>query len=225
MSTHVISKTRELLHVWERFCEQQSKMHDTARAHYKFYNYMIAIPAILLTTISGAGSLGISSEHNDVALSYVMGSLSLTAGAMFSIHRYMNIPELQHLHDFYGDEFLKLRNNIRLHLVITDDEDNKTFSSLVEFSKHIKTILDNCIDKSPSLPPMVVGLKKKSMGKKFYSKRMFNDYSYALSNVERPDVFCVPPKTPTSGEANVGAQPTDPPGSVSSLQLLSSGPA
>jgi hypothetical protein len=51
-----------------------------------------------------------------------------------------------------------------------------------------------------------------------------------MDGKERPAAFCVPsssptPKTTVSGEANVGAQPTDPHGSVSSLQLLSSGPA
>lgn len=172
----------DLLMNWEDFCNEQSMMHDIARARYKFLNYLLALPSILLTTVSGAGNLSV--DNNRVA-SFVLGSMALAAGAIFSIHRYMNLPELQQQHDFYSDEFLKLRNSIRLHKVITKTS-NKTYASMLEFSKHINTQIDNCIDKSPSIPSGAVNKGRIRLGRSFTNLvRMHTDL---LLTTHRPEV-------------------------------------
>jgi hypothetical protein len=152
-----------LLHNWEKFCEEQSKMHSISVSFFRTINYMIAIPAILLSTFSGAGSIGLASNCDSDSLSIALGFLVLISGAMFSVHRYMNIPELQQMHDFYGDEFYKLSNSIRLNLVLSEDE-SRSFKNIQEYAKFIKSQIDICVDKAPGIPRHVLQKVKKQLG-------------------------------------------------------------
>lgn len=152
-----------LLQNWEKFCDEQSQMHTVSVSYFRFINYVIAIPAILLSTFSGAGSIGLASSCDTDSLSIALGFLVLISGAMFSIHRYMNIPELQQMHDFYGDEFYKLSNSIRLNLVLSTDE-SRSFKNVQEYAKFIKGQIDICVDKAPGIPRHVLRRTKQKLG-------------------------------------------------------------
>jgi hypothetical protein len=152
-----------LLQNWEKFCDEQSQMHSVSVSYFRFINYVIAIPAILLSTFSGAGSIGLASSCDTDSLSIALGFLVLISGAMFSIHRYMNIPELQQMHDFYGDEFYKLSNSIRLNLVLSTDE-SRSFKNIQEYAKFIKGQIDICVDKAPGIPRHVLRRTKQKLG-------------------------------------------------------------
>lgn len=152
-----------LLQNWEKFCDEQSQMHTVSVSYFRTINYLIAIPAILLSTFSGAGSIGLASSCDTDSLSIALGFLVLVSGAMFSIHRYMNIPELQQMHDFYGDEFYKLSNSIRLNLVLSTD-DSRSFRNIQEYAKFIKGQIDICVDKAPGIPRHVLSRTKQRLG-------------------------------------------------------------
>lgn len=152
-----------LLQNWEKYCEEQSQMHSISVDYFRTINYLIAIPAILLSTFSGAGSIGLASSCDTDSLSIALGFLVLVSGAMFSIHRYMNIPELQQMHDFYGDEFYKLSNSIRLNLVLSTD-DSRSFRNIQEYAKFIKGQIDICVDKAPGIPRHVLSRTKQRLG-------------------------------------------------------------
>ena len=142
----------DLLGQWEQFADERSELHGKARRYYKLLNYSLAIPAILLTTVAGTGNIGLSTSMcDDTALSIAFGAMGIVAASLFSIHRYVNIPELQQTHDFFGDEFYKLGNEIRLNIVIRHDE-RRTFASVIELSKSIKKNFDICVAKAPALP-------------------------------------------------------------------------
>ena len=51
-----------LLKEWEEFCRVQCTLHDKARAHFRKWNLAMAIPAILLTSASGAANIGMSGD-------------------------------------------------------------------------------------------------------------------------------------------------------------------
>lgn len=145
-----------LMEDWERFADEQSTLHNNARIHYKTFNYLLAIPAIVISTVSGTGNIGVStSSCSGTILSIVFGSLALVAASMFSVHRYMNLPELQQMHDFYSDTFFKLANDIRFNIIVRNHE-NRAFISLVEFAKDIKKNIDICVDKAPSVPKQII---------------------------------------------------------------------
>jgi hypothetical protein len=144
-----------LLKEWQGFCEEQCILHDMCRGRYKKLNYFFAIPAILLSTVGGTANIGLSGNSCSVDgeqkwLSIVFGSLGLSSAALFTIHRYMNLPELQQQHEFYSGEYAKLLNEIKMQLFI-DGSENPTYHNLVEFVKACKQKLDSQIDKAPSI--------------------------------------------------------------------------
>lgn len=172
-----------LLQEWEQFANDQCVLHEEARRHFKLHNYMLAIPAIILSTVSGTGNIGLSSsECTSGILSIAFGSLALVSASLFSIHRYMNLPELQQMHEFYSDEFTKIANEIRMNIVLRNDA-SKTYTSIHEFTKNIKKHLDICIDKAPAVPMSIIILQEKNKGRKLMESMTLRkvDVNNALS--------------------------------------------
>lgn len=166
----IVSNENELLLLlseWETYAEQQACMHDQARAYFRNSNYSLAIPAIILSTIGGTGNIGISSSscNGTNLLNILFGSIGLISATLFTIHRYLNLPELQQQHDFYSDEFEKLSKEIHLQLIIRNDS-HRTYASLVEFAKECKKQMDIIIDKAPAIPKSITFAEEKKRGKK-----------------------------------------------------------
>lgn len=209
-----------LLKEWLAFCDEQSRLHDGGRAFFGNWNYIIAIPAILLSTIGGTANIGISgndcSTNNTSTtqqqsttepykrwLPIVFGSIGLLSAALFTIHRYMSIPELQKEHDFYSDEYAKLYNEIKMQLFICNSP-HKTYINLTEFTKSCKRTLDILVDKEPPIPESV---KKKYIKDK-------NALNEAITNVREKLGSQIKPTTPPRGPAK----------SIPSLTLFQSQP-
>ena len=140
------------------YCAQQSCLHDISLARYKRLNYMIAIPAILLSTVSGASALANISNHvcsdSDVIqkwLGFTFGFMSLVAACLFSIHRFANIAELKEQHDFFSDEFEKMNLDIRSNIILDNTNTNRCFSNLYEYLKYCKYELAILIDHAPPI--------------------------------------------------------------------------
>jgi hypothetical protein len=122
------------------------------RAIFRHRNFYIAIPAIVLSTISGSATISLSTQFERLnILGILFGSMALIASAMFSIHRYLQLPELQREYDFYSCEFEKLRLEIKLQLTLVKTApDASVYRNIGEFSKEIKKRMDILIDKGPS---------------------------------------------------------------------------
>lgn len=144
-----------LLREWEMYSRKQALMHNKMRATMRWRNYTLAIPAILLTTISGSANISLGAQNEcgqrDHWLPIVFGSMGLMSAAMFSIHRYLTLPELQKEHDFYSDEFEKLSLEINMQLVLDQNNQSKTYRNIDEFIKECKKRLDVLIDKAPAI--------------------------------------------------------------------------
>jgi hypothetical protein len=146
------TELEDMLFLWEEYCNKKSKIHYKMRAIYRNMNLYIAIPAIVISAISGSGTISLSSHLENLnVLAIVFGTMALVASAMFSIHRYLQLPELQREYDFYGDEFEKLRLEINLQLILARDEAGiSVYTNLSEFAKEVKKRLDILIDKGPA---------------------------------------------------------------------------
>lgn len=144
--------TVDILKEWRIYSLRQAKMHNVMRSIYRFRNLSLAIPAILLSTVSGSANISMGSRscsEGNNWLSILFGALGLSSAAMFSIHRYLNLPELQKEHDFYADEFEKLGNEITMQLTLDTEEGSQAYRNLAEFMKECKKTLDVLIDKAP----------------------------------------------------------------------------
>lgn len=134
-------------------------MHNCSRARFRSYNYAIALPAIVISTVSGTGTIGIGMHDGSKAnwVSILFGCMALTSASLFAVHRYMQLPELQSQHDIYSDEFEKLEAEIKMHVALLvdmesgDTNDVSAFRNVGELTKHVKKTLDCLIDKAPAI--------------------------------------------------------------------------
>lgn len=157
LSVDVIMES--IIVAWGAYCNKQSKCHDRCRAYFKTKNFGVMIPALVLASVSGIGAIGGSSAqkcNNDANwMSIGFGAAALLSSTLITIHRYMNLSELQQEHDFFSDMFQNMANEVSLQMALKDSSSHQTYTSIDEFAKYFKRQLDNMIDKAPSIPGWV----------------------------------------------------------------------
>jgi hypothetical protein len=157
-----IQKIHVFLYKMAGYCAQQSILHDNSRITFKWYNYGLSIPAILLSTISGSVNTmsAVSAESGDCKdklywLNILCGVAGLIAAAILSIHRFANYAELEHQHAVYADSFEQRNLAIRTNILLDASGQNKTFTNLYEYLKHCRDDVSLLVEKSPSVPSRV----------------------------------------------------------------------
>lgn len=152
---------RQLLEEWRIYCDAHSKMHNEALGYFKFLNRVIMIASIIMSAVSSAMSLTIVSNNKECSndsmttMLIILNSIAMGATALITIHRFLNLDELQHLHDLYSDMHVCLAKDVQMHLVLQTST-TPVFFSMEEMAKHIKSRLDILIDKSPAIPGFIV---------------------------------------------------------------------
>lgn len=181
VSNRGISHIHKFLFMMANYCAQQSNMHELARIKFRRYNYWLSIPAILLSTMSGSVSLASSMNKDscDVEkmhfwISVVCGLAGLCSAAILSVHRFAAYSENEHLHGHYVDSFEKQNLDIRSNLLLHVDDQNKTFTNLYEYLKHIKHEIGLLIEKSPPVPYSVLQCYKKKKNVMIDIKEIFS---------------------------------------------------
>jgi hypothetical protein len=146
------TELQEMLNHWGAYCNKRARIMNIQHTIFRHRNFYIAIPAIIISTISGSATISLSAQFEKLnILGILFGSMALVASAMFAVHRYLQLPELQREYDFYADEFEKLRLEIKLQLTLDkDDPGSSVYRNLPEFAKEAKRKLDILIDKGPA---------------------------------------------------------------------------
>ena len=160
------TEIEQMLNRWEVYCDKRCKIHNSMHNIMRFRNFGIAIPAIILSTISGSATISLSTQLEKMnILGIIFGSLGLLGASMFYIHRYLQLPELQKEYDFYSDEFEKLRIEIKLQINLDKTApDSSVYRNIAEFSKEAKKRMDILIDKGPAYFKRVEKSVEKEIG-------------------------------------------------------------
>ena len=140
-----------LLITWIDYCKKNSILHSKSSAYFRRWNIFTSVPGIVLSTLSGITSITLSFQNVSMYFSIAAGIGALTSTILFSINKLLRYPELQELHDVYGDNFEILHNEIQMQMSITSQEE-LIFRSRTEFLKYCKYKLDILIDKAPIIP-------------------------------------------------------------------------
>jgi hypothetical protein len=115
---------------------------------------MIMIPAILLTSISGIGTIASSSssrcDANPHWLTIGFGAAAIVSSTLITLHKFLDIATLQQEHDLYSDMFENLANETPLQIALCEST-NKTYTNVEEFAKIFKRSMDMLNDKAPPI--------------------------------------------------------------------------
>lgn len=185
------AKEIKLLQDWRMFTQKYEWLHLKSYSHFKFLNYGIMIPIIILTSISGSANIilssGMSSNNgcnSPEGIDYpqlVVGFMTISAAILTTIYNFMKIPELQQKHFTHTSGFNKLTREIEMELVLYETT-HKTYSSLEEFIKAMRTTLDRYIDSAPSIPGKILRSLPK-FHSEVYGMSIINNRSMVTSQI------------------------------------------
>lgn len=160
-SKNTIQKELILLQKWKSIADKNELLHSNSFSYFKWLNYALMIPIIILTTVSGSANILLSSsntnlvnDNKDQSINYFqlsIGCTSLLAAILTTIYNFLKIPESQHKHFIHASNFNKISREIEMEFVIHNTEE-RTYTTLAEFIKTIKTEMDRQIDNAPPIP-------------------------------------------------------------------------
>lgn len=100
-------------------CLSMMWLHNKAERKYTFLNHFIALPVMLLSTLSGAGSIGSETLFGGIAeASIIIGFVSIGVGFLQLINNYFAWLRRAEGHKIAGITYEKLYNFIRVELAL-----------------------------------------------------------------------------------------------------------
>lgn len=100
-------------------CLSMMWLHHKAERKYTFLNHFIALPVMLLSTLSGAGSIGSQSMFGDIAeASIIIGFVSISVGFLQLINNYFAWLRRAEGHKIAMITYERLYNFIRVELAL-----------------------------------------------------------------------------------------------------------
>lgn len=132
-------------------------MHDRAEKAYTIRNMRMTIPVIILSTITGTASVGISSiaggdETIQKYMNFGIGGLSLVAGILTTLNNFLRYAQLSESNRVAAIAWGKLQRSIAVELALNPLE---RMDSL-DFLKICRADLDRLIEQSPPIPDSVI---------------------------------------------------------------------
>lgn len=173
MESHVIVDLAEpaeppppvegVLRKWRATCARYARMHDQARAHFRWLNHATMVSSIVLSSIASASSLGVVTVGDTCAsratnwFVVAFNAVGLASSCIMSVNRFLGLADLQKEHDFYSDMYDMLTKEIDMQVALDRDARDamRMFVSLGEFAKHCKGRMDVYIDKGPAIPGFI----------------------------------------------------------------------
>lgn len=160
--TNQTIKEIHLLREWKEFTKKYEWLHFKSYTYFKYINYGLMIPIIILTSVSGSANIILSSVSSDDCNTkgvdhpqLIVGFTTIIAAIMTTIYNFMKVPEFQQRHLTHSSDFNKLSREIEMELVLFETK-YKTYTSLEEFIKMMRTRLDRFIENAPPIPNKVL---------------------------------------------------------------------
>jgi hypothetical protein len=132
-------------------------MHDRAEKTYTKKNMAMTIPVIILSTLTGTASVGITGITDGNAdlqkyLNFAIGGVSLIAGILTTLNNFFKYAQLSESHRSAGTAWGKFQRLIAVELA---QAPTNRMDSL-DFLKICRADLDRLIEQSPAIPDEVI---------------------------------------------------------------------
>lgn len=136
-----------------------SWLHTSSEKRYNYLNNFLAIPAIILSTITGAGSIGFGSSTD---ISYAMGAISIIVSIISTLNSFFSFAKRSESHRITAVSYNKLYLQISIELSLP----RKKRLNVKEFMKSVSEQIVRLNEIQPAVPDVVI--------KDF--KKVFKDY-------------------------------------------------
>ena len=175
----------KLLAEWADIAMCYRWLHDRAEKHYKYANYLITIPVIILSTLTGTASVGLSSVVGDNlnAQKYAqlgIGGVSIITGILSTLGNYLRFAQLQEGNKNAALTWSKFHRMIRSELSLHPDRRQ----DCQDFLKHCRNDLDRMLENAPEIHASAIEEFNRKIGS-------INDFKVPniIDNLEKTEIF------------------------------------
>ena len=130
-------------------------MHSMCERVYAHWNFYLTVPAILMSTIAGSATIGMSSlfpgDKQQLA-SNIIGCMTLSTGVLTTLNQYMKSSQLSETHRVSSVAYGKLHRIISCELALRRDQR----PNALEFLKIVRSEQDKLQDVSPEIIASVI---------------------------------------------------------------------
>jgi hypothetical protein len=126
-----------------------SWLHTRSEKRYSYLNNFLAIPAIILSTITGAGSIGFGSMPE---VSYIMGGISIIVSIISTLNSYFSFAKRSEAHRITSVSYNKLYLQVSIELSLP----RKKRLNVKEFMKSVSEQIVRLNEIQPAVPDVVI---------------------------------------------------------------------
>ncbi len=136
-------------------------MHDKMYKYYSNWNYTLMLPSIIISTLAGSATIGISSifppDYQPMA-GKLIGLLTLSTGILTTINQYMKSAQLSENHRIMCVAYGKLHRVISSELALRRDQR----PNALEFLRVIRAEQDRLQDVEPGISEHIISKFRKT---------------------------------------------------------------
>lgn len=126
-----------------------SWLHNRSEKHYKYLNNYLAIPSIILSSITGAGSIGFGEDRN---ISLIMGGISLLVSILSTLNSYFVFAQRSTEHRIASVQYSKLYLTISIELALPRFKR----MNVKDFLKVISQEIQRLNEIQPQVPDIII---------------------------------------------------------------------
>jgi len=149
-----------LLSEWAEKSSCYRWLYSRGEKKYRLRYYLFSIPVIILSTLTGAANVGLSSyvpEKSQSTAQAVVGGVNIFAGILSTLQNFLSVAELMEGNRIAGVAWSKLGRNISIELAI--DPDRRT--NCADFLTICRAEYDRLIEQSPLITDDIITEFKK----------------------------------------------------------------
>jgi hypothetical protein len=124
-------------------------LHNRAEKRYSYLNNFLAIPAIILSTVTGAGSIGFGEDKN---ISLIMGCVSILVGVISTLNSYFSYAKRAESHRLTAINYSKLYLQINIELSLPREKRMR----VKDFLKLVSEQIQRLNEIQPQIPDIVI---------------------------------------------------------------------
>jgi hypothetical protein len=137
-------------------------LHSQAEQHFSRWNTALSIPVIVLSTISGASSIGTDSIFPEFPqASLIIGFVSIGVGVLNTVQSYFGFAARSEGHRIASITYGKLHRLLSIELSLPRAE--RTHAD--QLLKSIRDAMDRLLETAPTIPPVIIARYKQRFEK------------------------------------------------------------
>ena len=180
-------EVERLLAEWSEKASCYRWLHNRCEKKYRLRYYCFSLPVIVLSTLSGAASVGLSSyvpEKHQQTGSAIVGCVNIFAGIISTLQQFFKFAEQNEAHRSAGVAWSKLGRNISIELAI--DPNRRT--NCHDFLAIGRAEYDRLIEQSPLIGDDIIAQFKSKFKSYDISKPSITNGLDRCVIYMRPDV-------------------------------------